>query len=256
MSVPDDYTITADSCYDTYPDAVASNCHDVDNTCYNDGVPYSCTQQVCDWDYGNPVSVCSPYTWTYQWYGCAGSRDSPLNTTRDVASADPVPGVLNAACPTELTRLSSDFDGLGTKIQDMVAVGETYVPAGLEWGWRVLSPGAPYADAADKAVKPDIRKVMVLMTDGANTKSATYPDHNGSDAAAANAITAELCTKIKADGIELFTVAFDVDNAAALEMLQTCATSDTHALTADTAEELASVFQSIGQSLVALRLTQ
>jgi hypothetical protein len=46
--------------------------------------------------------------------------------------------------------------------------GGTNQAEGLAWGWRVLSPGVPFTEGRDPAVD-DVRKVLVLMTDGENT---------------------------------------------------------------------------------------
>ena len=58
----------------------------------------------------------------------------------------------------------------------LVAQGETYLPSGLIWGWRVLSPTAPFTKVEASANQPAStissyhnprwRKIMVLMTDG------------------------------------------------------------------------------------------
>ena len=50
------------------------------------------------------------------------------------------------------------------------------------------------------------------MTDGTNTKSPTYPTHDGTDGAATNTLTAEACTAIKASGVTIYTVIFGVDD--------------------------------------------
>jgi hypothetical protein len=48
--------------------------------------------------------------------------------------------------------------------------GGTNQAEGLAWGWRVLSPGAPFTEGRPYDDPDDpVRKVLVLMTDGENT---------------------------------------------------------------------------------------
>jgi hypothetical protein len=131
----------------------------------------------------------------------------------------------------------------------------------LFWGWTVLSPGEPFGDARGYGEKIDgapIEKVMVLMTDGANTRSPDYVanNHSSGDVALANERTAELCSNIKNKGIKIYTVAFDVGDAAIKEILRTCATSPSHFFDADDATELETAFTDIGASLSPLRIAR
>ncbi|MGI9512970.1 MAG: pilus assembly protein TadG-related protein, partial [Anderseniella sp.] len=80
IDVPDDYSVTENDCDNTYPDRVDSNCRTETRTGTNDGVPYTYETQVCDTDYGDPVQVCTDETTDYEWKGCVGSRNYPLNT--------------------------------------------------------------------------------------------------------------------------------------------------------------------------------
>ena len=47
--------------------------------------------------------------------------------------------------------------------------GNTNVTIGLAWAWHALTPGAPLSEAS--APKPDLDKVIILLTDGENTES-------------------------------------------------------------------------------------
>lgn len=75
-----------------------------------------------------------------------------------------------------------------TAISNMKAAGGTNIAEGLAWGWRVISPGAPFTKVtgvsgkiADNTIAPynDARwqKYLVLMTDGEN--DSMYRDSNG-----------------------------------------------------------------------------
>jgi Flp pilus assembly protein TadG len=251
MSVPADRTETTESC-GWYSTVIGqSNCRMVTGTCSNDGVSYPCTYQTCDYQYGASEYQCFNQTTNYIWQGCVGSRTYPADTLADVASSNPVPGIQNAwGCPSPLQRLTDDRQLVKDQIDAMVANGETFMQPGLLWGWRLLSDGAPFADGSGTG-----KRVLVLMTDGANTRSPTYPDHTGSDPTVSNTLTAETCTKIKAAGIEIYTVAFDVTDVTINALLGQCASGPPHAFSATSVSELVGAFTKIADSLKSVRLS-
>lgn len=258
MSVPADSSENKESCGYTSPVIGTSNCRMETFTGYNDGVPYTYQSQVCDYQYGPEEYQCTPYVETSTWTGCAGSRDYPLDTL-DEQYGTPVPGVMNNTCGSELSPLSNDKDALKSQVDAFVATGETYIPAGLFWGWTTLSKEVPFNQArgyGEKVGGNPVRKILVLMTDGANTMSPNYPYHWGNDATQSNTLTAELCTNIKAKGIETFTVAFEVTDQATKDLLKDCATSSTNFFDASDSTQLEMAFQSIAKDFTPLRLAQ
>jgi Mg-chelatase subunit ChlD len=254
MSVPANSSTTSNVCSTTSPIIGTSNCTTKTATGYNDGVPYTYTYQDCTYTYGSPVTTCGPQTSATTWNGCAGSRTHPLDLDAKVASGQPVPGMMNTWCGTEVLRLTKDRSTIDSTISSFTAGGETYIPAGLLWGWRAISPDAPFADGTAYTGAGAAKKAMVLMTDGANTKSPNYPDHEGSDANKANQLMAETCAAIKAQKITLFTVAFNVTDQAAKDRLSACASSPSQFFDAPSASQLTASFQKIGQTLAALYL--
>ena len=251
ISVPPDQTVNA--CWFTYPNAISSNCRLEPYTYLQDGVPVTTTTQVCDWDWGAPVEVCGPTT--SQWYGCVGSRNYPLNV-QDGTYSTPVPGLLDAWCPGEIVALTSNAATINTAIGTLTAEGGTYIPAGLAWGWRVLSPDVPYNESQKGKNPKKINRYMILMTDGANSQSPNYPDNWGTDVGVANTLTQELCENIKNDDIQVFTIAFEVTDATIKNILQGCASGPGNFFNATDAAQLASAFKAIGSSLTALRLSK
>lgn len=253
MDVPLDYSESVSGCYDTYPNAVKSNCRMQTGSCMNDGVPYACTYEVCDWDFGTPVNVCSTWTNNYTWNGCVRSRTYPMNL-RDASYSNRIPGILNVSCPAKITPLTTSRDAVRTAIDAMVANDETYVPEGLMWAWRALSPGAPYDDSRAGSV-PRLSRYVVLMTDGANTVSPQPNDHGGTDAALANTYTQEACDGIKAANIKIFTVAFEVTDPTIKSILRTCASDSGHYFDATDASALSAAFDTIATQISSLRIT-
>jgi Flp pilus assembly protein TadG len=258
MQVPADTQTPRQDCRNRQQVTGTSNCRMVNRNGEHDGVPYSYQEQVCDYTYGPPVYSCENYTEYNTWHGCVGSRNSPLDT-QDSNWSSAAPGIMNAWCGTEVQALSNDKAALAAQIDSLTTSGDTYIPAGLFWGWTTLSKSAPFSQARDYGEIVDgkpVRKIMVLMTDGFNTLSPNYPEHNDNDRHEANDLTSELCTNIKAQNIELFTVAFEVSNNSMKHILRDCATTRGHFYDADSADQLSQAFQTIAASFTPLRIAK
>lgn len=276
MDVADDSSTTTTSCKMEKQVINWINCKKVwvppkgptpPGTCYNDGVPYSCGgssghagyyYDACDPVYGPDKEVCKTTTKTVKWHGCAGSRAYPLNT-RDESYGTRIPGIMNVKCGTEMLDLTTNSKTAKDHIKSLNPTGETYTPAGLIWGWRMLSPHEPLA-AKTKTKTENVRKFMIFMTDGLNTRSPTYPKNDGWDGALANKLAKETCANIAADKtneIMVFSVAFDVTDTATKEILQKCATNTGgQFFDAKNSTEFLTAFSKIGQSIAELRLTK
>ncbi|UPT63774.1 MAG: VWA domain-containing protein [Hyphomonadaceae bacterium JAD_PAG50586_4] len=78
----------------------------------------------------------------------------------------------NRGCPTPIVPLTTSRTTVINAIQAMQHWngGGTNQAEGLAWGWRVLSPTAPFTEGRPYDDEDDpVRKVLVLMTDGENT---------------------------------------------------------------------------------------
>ena len=232
-------------------------------TRYNDGIPY---QATCTRSYNcvtTPVNPprqhCpAPYTNNYRFYGCIGSPPFPSNV-KDNDPSRRYPGFLNLTCGAEIMPLTKDAAGLKSTIDGLTPSGETYIPSGLAWGFNALSRARPLTEArgydtAGPNVRP--RKVLVLMTDGTNTKLMNPANgrHDisppaGGRADQADDYTARLCANIKAENIELFSVAFEVDDEVTKKMLKKCATDKAHFFDASNSAELIKAFSDIATAL-------
>lgn len=256
MDVPPDGTFwDANTCWDDYPIVSQTNCRQATCTSWNDGVPsdYSCQQ--CDTVYGAPQRMCGANI-TNVWNGCVGSRSYPMNMQTVTSASSRIPGLSNIQCAAPLMRLTNSEAQIRSAIENMVPLGETYVPSGLEWGWRVLSTDGPFNEARPKTGSTAARKILLLMTDGANTRSPTYPAHDNWDAATSNQLTSELCTKAKADGVEIFTVAFEVSDNSIKNILQQCAFEQSRFYDAANRSALFDAFDAIAKHLVAARISR
>lgn len=254
LSGTEDVTTSGVNSGISYPNAQYLDPYTVSRTCYNDGIPYDCSYTAYGTvNLGTGVPYSNPYTYTARWRGCVGSRNYPLDLGDAVDSTAKVPGFLDTDCASPMQRLTSDWWDIYDKIVTMTVGGETYIPAGLLWGWRSLSSRPPFADGSSN---PDVKKFMVVMTDGQNTLTPSYPYHVGGTATTANALTAQTCQNIKNDGISIFTVALSVTDPDIKAILRNCASTPTQFYDAADTLALASSFQQIGTQLTAVRLTQ
>ena len=150
--------------------------------------------------------------------------------------------------------LSANTTTVLSTIDGLVATGNTYIPSGVMWGWAALSSGEPFNEPVDP--ERDTKRYLVLMTDGANTISPSYPYHDNSSTSTANTLTSEVCTNAKAAGIEIFSIAFQVTNASLITLLTNCASSSARFFDATNSDQLANAFDAIGRQMTNLRLAK
>lgn len=198
------------------------------------------------------------------WKGCVMDRDQPNDTKDTTPTNSTATKFPAAACPekgkiTEMMTLSTDWDELRDRVDDMAPDGYTNVTIGLEWAWHVLSKNAPITDGSDPSVKTDnpITKYIVLLTDGENTANREHPYENrgrNNNASAIDARTKLACTNAKAAGIKIFTVRVIEGNA---ELLKDCASDNkTMYYDVDNADQIGLVFDNITSTIVKLHLAQ
>lgn len=185
------------------------------------------------------------------WEGCVGSRDYPLDL--DDTGDTPIPAVSGVTCNSmEMLPLTSDVDTVADWIDSLTTeVSDTYTGAGLIWGFRALSEREPLTEA-----KPygESEKVIIFLTDAFSTVGPSYPKHDTEDDVGDN-IWQEQCTNIKEAGITLYTIAFQTGGAQQAWLAE-CATSSSHALTADNSSQLKTAFEDIATKLARIYLSQ
>jgi hypothetical protein len=193
-------------------------------------------------------------------------------------------------------RLSTDESLLKTQINQMVASGNTNILEGFMWGWRAISPNAPYADGRSYTwTMPNSsrqnRKIIVLMSDGdnywaetnspnesiyspmgyyRNARLGTAPTTASEGNVQLNLKTFEACNNAKAirgignsDAITIYTVAFSTSDApisaAGKKLLEDCASvvnGHRQYYPASNVSELAQVFKTIASKIGELKLAE
>jgi hypothetical protein len=182
----------------------------------------------------------------------------------------------NSGCEMEpIARMTTDSDTIVDAIDDMVAIGNTHINVGLQWGWHVLSPNAPFEDGVAYDDE-EWTKVVVLLTDGnnenayGNEKNESYYSGYGytwqnrfgttstSSSQRTEALDArldELCDNMKAEdvGIVIYTVRVEVKDGSS-EVLEDCASEPDNFKEVANVADLEETFTNIGGSIQKLRL--
>lgn len=192
----------------------------------------------------------------------------------------------NAACPGPVVPLTNDTDLMKAEIAKMKPHNEwggnnsgTNVAQGLVWAWRVLSPDAPFTQGASYDDK-ETQKVLVLLSDGRNqvveNRGVTESDYtsygylaDGRMGSTNNYLVAEanvdkkvreVCENVKAKGIRLYTILFQVDFAKTQDLFRDCASKDENGeplyFYVPQPSQLETAFREIGEDLTSLRVTR
>ena len=231
--------------------------------------------------------------WSCKYLNAQHASPTTLN------SSTGIPNGPNFMCTTKpLQRLTNDTASLNNLISSMAPLGSTNIHEGFMWGWRTLSPnsvfadGAAYSSSSGASNASAINKIIILMTDGANSWTVNPYSSNGSlyfsdgyfqnangtsanprmpttnqnvaDASGArnalDALTAQACTNAKAVNISIYTIGFSIPSdpidTAGQTLLKNCASSPSQFFIANTSDDLIAAFKQIQTSIGALRLTQ
>ena len=182
----------------------------------------------------------------------------------------------NRACPTPIMPLSDDFDSLRTAAAQMSEWNGsgTNVSEGLAWGQRVLSPQPPYTDAAPYRTA-GVTKVVMLLTDGENVvygasntpQKSDYTSYgylasgrfgSSNQTAAARNVdgwTKDVCSQLKSQGVQIYTMVLQADTAANRSLYSACASDPSDYYAVEDPAKLPNVFQSIANKFSRLQLT-
>lgn len=156
----------------------------------------------------------------------------PNGTCFDVANAN------------EIMPLSSNKAALKARIDGLEAFGATAGALGTSFSWYMLSPKwknvwpaasepAPYSQLTETTSSGGhkLRKIAIMMSDGVYN---TYRGWKEQDQTRVSGYATTMCTNMKAAGIEIFTVGFDLDSLSGTERttaentLKACGTDIEH----------------------------
>jgi len=212
------------------------------------------------------------------WEGCVMARDYPADTQDTSVGVDglwtPFYNIKssdrNKYCPRPITALTNNRSTLDSEIDAMSALGSTHINLGAAWGWRVLSPDAPFSEGAAYG-DADWNKVAIILTDGDNRMIDSYysaygviADGNLNTTSSSTVAQAELdsrliqvCDGMKNEGIVVYTIAFGTSIASTTaSMLSDCASSTGHYFESPDAATLSLAFRAIGAELKNLHISK
>jgi Flp pilus assembly protein TadG len=180
-------------------------------------------------------------------------------------------GVCTVPSGSEVMALTSNVDSLKAKIDGLSAAGGTAGQLGTAWAWYTLSPNwnALWPTASQPAAygADNLKKIAILMTDGEyNTQynssgvsvdSSQYPTCSNAANGCSTTQARTLCTNMKAKGITVYTVGFQLGgNQTAIATLNQCATDPTKFYNASDGEQLKQAFRDIALHLSSLYLSK
>ena len=165
---------------------------------------------------------------------CIDDRNYPTNLTADTpdtstknSSSKFFTRTCNHFADNHLNvrPLSDNHSATAEQISKMIPHGTTHISLGMETAWHLLTPNLPYAA---KVNKDDTLKAVVLLTDGKQTSPGYGPNKTWS-VSQAEANLEQQCIRMKAAGIRVVTVSFDLDdetNSATEKRLHDCASDN------------------------------
>ncbi len=178
-------------------------------------------------------------------------------------------------CPSAtVVPLSSDKAALKSVINGLTDGGSTAGQIGTAWGWYMISPnfGSLWPTASQPALytAPDVLKVVIIMTDGefntAYCNGVLSRDSQGSDSQQIKCDATNgdgttqalaLCAAMKAKGVVVYTVGFDLGgNRTAENYINSCATDSSHVYLPSSGTALKDAFAAIGRDIMKLRLSK
>ncbi len=178
-------------------------------------------------------------------------------------AASPVGTAAVGTCPAQtIIPLSKDAVMLKNQVNAYMQAGGTAGQIGLAWGWYLISPNWnglwPTASKPKPYADPKAIKAILLMTDGM-FNTAYFNDTSPAQAAL-------LCDAIKAQGITIYAVGFELalnnppEDVNSVTLLTACASDDgaggKEFYNATNGSDLSAAFTTIAGKMMALRLTE
>lgn len=194
--------------------------------------------------------------------GCVNANKFVCDTYNPVITQSSQP---NTSCPyANIMPLSSNQTSLLNAINTMQANGNTQGNTGMIWGWRLISPEAPFTEGSAWG-SLDWKKAVIMMTDGDNTWDSNYSEYWLSKRSTSMSDTTldsrfkEVCQGLKDKNVLIYTVVFksQVDpTQATKDMYKGCATDSTKYFYAPTQAGLQTVFEQIAHELSNLHIAE
>lgn len=159
--------------------------------------------------------------------------------------------------------MTNNQAALLAEINALPTANSTYPDIGMVWGWRMISPGFPFTEGASYSDQT-WSKTVIMMTDG-NATTASVASGEGFAGAAGISTSAtdennkfeQICTNMKAQGIQIYTITFQsAINATTQAYYRDCASQPSMYFNAPSNADLTTAFQAIATQLGQLHLSK
>lgn len=185
--------------------------------------------------------------WSYyhgsasSWHGCVDDRDQPNDTNSRLPDDDDSETWYPASnCNlAPILPLTNDWSALQSRIAELTATSTTNLTIGLQWGFNMLTHGAPLSTASNEPGK--YSNYIILLTDGDNTQNRW-----SRSSATIDQRTREACRTIKSAGIQIFAVRVVNGNES---LLRECASRADMYYNVNDPADLNAVFDRIGNEV-------
>ncbi len=203
-------------------------------------------------------------TGTGSWTGCTQDRQFPFNTTAATPTAVDGSKWKQAQAPEHLdwgckgyvdnnlstVDLTDKFMTVTSRLAIMKPYAWTHIAVGVEFGYHMLSPNAPFTQGASFK-DGETEKFLVVLTDGQQTEPGFGPGAIRTVAQGESNLES-LCATARKDGITIITMAFDLDDSTTRKRLKNCSTDPAkHFFIANDEADLAKAFEAVKQAITA-----
>ena len=236
-------------------------------------VPYFAPDEPDFWGYGNRFVSDEGYEGEY-WDFDARQRYTGKYAGLNIPNWENDGPDYNCRTPSVTPMINNKAD-LITALDNMVSTGNTVIPAGLAWGWRLISPTEPFTEGTAYDDENTV-KAIILLTDGRNDVGGGMGNHNRSRYSAygyaqsghmgstngtqaesvLNTKTATLCTNIKAQNVRLYTITFQLGDGPIKDLMRDCASKTSMYYDSPSNAQLQTVFEDIAKGLSELRISK
>lgn len=196
------------------------------------------------------------------WWGCILERGTPQDTQNQTSGTawkwnmynNSSGGINNGCNKSYVLPLTNVYGTIKAKIDSLAASGNTLSNIGMVWGYRLLSPEAPFREGSNWG-DVTVKKVAILMTDGDNNIGGAYSAYgewNTLRLTDRNLDTklATTCQNMKNNGITVYTITFTSGiDATSKGYFKNCATDVNKYYDAPSQANLLSAFEQIAREL-------
>lgn len=188
-----------------------------------------------------------------QWGGCIIDR----NMNYDISAESPNAAVADSLYPArscdsspylpQILPLTDNIQAGRDTANSITPNGYTNITIGVQWGMELLSPTEPLTGAVP-FFDHETRKIMIVITDGDNTRNRYTSNTSEIDFR-----TKQACQAAKQKGIEVFTVRLEDGNE---NLLKNCASSPENFFDVKQASNLTAAMQAIMTKVSKLRIAR